>query len=495
MKNYFSTLLLAAILCAPFTVSAQVTIGSDRAPSPWSLLDLDNSERARNNEQPKALHLPRLTDDDRDDLNLEATAGPESPARGLMIFNTDNECVEFWSGTAWISLCEGDEPPVPPVGGNIRASTCGLIPSNGIGGGLYTTFTIAYRDTFALAVEFFVDGVSRGRQRGNELRLSNPVPASQVAFRHLFSEDFLRPDMVFIEGGTFGFGAGTQAVTAGTFTTSTLPCNTAATSGSGSSVTLSSFYISRTPITQAQFEAVMGFNPSYFQCNRRGNIPQTGAVLFGNNFTGTAYAVSASARPVERVDWFMAVAFANRLSALEDRDIFYQVTVGGVVRNYASFWLDLTQNQVLLAPTTWTVALPANPQQNNGFRLLTDAEWEFAARGGVERNSATSGGVDYFFSNGNDAREVWHLNNPNQPVSGPPTHPVAQFRSNALGLYDMSGNVWEWVWDIYSGSNRVLRGGSWGNIAGLTRVSFRHNATPEHRSPFLGIRLASSAVE
>ena len=106
LKKTFSTLLLAAILCAPFTVSAQVTIGSDRAPSPWSLLDLDNSERVRNNEQPKALHLPRLTDDDRDDLNLEATAGPESPARGLMIFNIDNECVEFWSGTRWISLCE-----------------------------------------------------------------------------------------------------------------------------------------------------------------------------------------------------------------------------------------------------------------------------------------------------------------------------------------------------------------------------------------------------
>ena len=106
MKNYFSTLLLAAILCAPFNAGAQVTIGSDRAPSPWSVLDLDNSERVRNNEQPKALHLPRMTDDDRDNLNLEATAGPESPARGLMIFNTDNECVEFWSGTRWISLCE-----------------------------------------------------------------------------------------------------------------------------------------------------------------------------------------------------------------------------------------------------------------------------------------------------------------------------------------------------------------------------------------------------
>ena len=61
--------------------------------------------------------MPRLTDDDRDNLNLEATAGPESPARGLMIFNTDNECVEFWSGTRWISLCVDALPP-PTCGSN-----------------------------------------------------------------------------------------------------------------------------------------------------------------------------------------------------------------------------------------------------------------------------------------------------------------------------------------------------------------------------------------
>ena len=102
LKKTFSTLLLAAILCAPFTISAQVTIGSDRAPSPWSLLDLDNSKRVRNNEQPLGLHLPRLDEEARYDLDAEAAG---TPAQGLMIFNTDNECLEFWSGTQWISLC------------------------------------------------------------------------------------------------------------------------------------------------------------------------------------------------------------------------------------------------------------------------------------------------------------------------------------------------------------------------------------------------------
>ena len=112
LKKTFSTLLLAAILCAPFSISAQVTIGSDRAPSPWSLLDLDNSERVRNNEQPLGLHLPRLDEEARYDLDAEAAG---TPAQGLMIFNTDNECVEFWNGTQWVSLCKGDVLPTDIV--------------------------------------------------------------------------------------------------------------------------------------------------------------------------------------------------------------------------------------------------------------------------------------------------------------------------------------------------------------------------------------------
>lgn len=105
----FSTLLFAAILCLPLDASAQVTIGSENPPSPWSLLDLDNSERVRNNEQPLGLHLPRI--EDRDNLNLEATVGNmESSARGLMIYNTDTDCLEFWNGSEWVSLCKAVLP-------------------------------------------------------------------------------------------------------------------------------------------------------------------------------------------------------------------------------------------------------------------------------------------------------------------------------------------------------------------------------------------------
>ena len=106
-KKTFSTLLLAAILCAPFSISAQVTIGSDRAPSPWSLLDLCTREQQR------ALHNARMDTEQRDSLMNEdwQPATERIEAQGLMIFNTDNDgCLEFWSGSRWVSLCEGDTP-------------------------------------------------------------------------------------------------------------------------------------------------------------------------------------------------------------------------------------------------------------------------------------------------------------------------------------------------------------------------------------------------
>ena len=109
MKNYFSRLLLAAILCAPFTISAQVTIGSNRAPSPWSVLDLCTREQQR------ALHNARVDTEQRNALmsnNLDYwTEEEQLEAQGLLIFNTDPPgCLEFWSGSRWVSLCESRIP-------------------------------------------------------------------------------------------------------------------------------------------------------------------------------------------------------------------------------------------------------------------------------------------------------------------------------------------------------------------------------------------------
>lgn len=127
------------------------------------------------------------------------------------------------------------------------------------------------------------------------------------------------------------------------------------------------------------------------------------------------------------------------------------------------------------------------------FRLPTEAEWEFAAKGGNE-------GKGYKYSGSNDVNAVaWYKSN-----SGGKTHPVAKKQANELGLYDMCGNVWEWCSDWkgdYSGTaqtnpkgpntgtRRVLRGGSWDYTARDVRVSYRGSNAPDNRNSNNGLRL------
>jgi uncharacterized repeat protein (TIGR02543 family) len=187
------------------------------------------------------------------------------------------------------------------------------------------------------------------------------------------------------------------------------------------SVTLSTFYMGETEVTQELWQAVMGSNPSYF---------------------------SGTNRPVEMVSWNTIVnQFIPALNALTGRN----------------------------------------------FRLPTEAEWEYAARGGNQ-------GHDYKYAGSNTIGNVaWYYENSNNQ-----THPVATKSPNELGLYDMSGNVYEWCSDWYgnyssgsqtnpqgpsSGSNRVLRGGSWNGGARICRVSYRFHFVPADWSNYIGFRL------
>ncbi len=135
-----------------------------------------------------------------------------------------------------------------------------------------------------------------------------------------------------------------------------------------------------------------------------------------------------------------------------------------------------------------------NQLTSENFRLPTEAEWEYAARGGKKRK-----GYKYSGSNSLD-KVAWYADN-----SGEKTHEVATKQPNELGLYDMSGNVWEWCQDWYgdyssssqtnptgasTGSNRVLRGGYWGNGARYCRSSYRGYDDPADRGYSLGLRLA-----
>ena len=176
--------------------------------------------------------------------------------------------------------------------------------------------------------------------------------------------------------------------------------------------------------------------------------------------------------PIMRVTWHDAITYANWLSQRQGLQAVYTG--------------DFTSDNVIIKERT------------NGFRLPSEAEWEFAARGGNPEK-----GKNYTYAGSNNLDSVgWYGGN-----SKSRTQPVAQLKPNALGLYDLSGNVWEWMEDCWydsyigaptDGSARrsgectliVLRGGSWSNLSSNCRVAYRLRYLPNDRDFNLGFRLA-----
>ncbi len=198
------------------------------------------------------------------------------------------------------------------------------------------------------------------------------------------------------------------------------------------------FLIGKYAVTQALWESVMGSNLSHFK---------------------------SASRPVECVSWFDCVLFCNKLSKREGLKPVYTINGENVTCNW-------------------------NAQ---GYRLPTEAEWEYSARSGQRFKYAGSNNVD---------EVAWYDDN-----SDYETHPVGLKQPNGFGLYDMSGNVEEWCWDRFgayssvgqtdpmgpdSGSRRVNRGGSLDARARGASVSARGSVAPTHRSDYLGFRLSRS---
>ena len=211
-------------------------------------------------------------------------------------------------------------------------------------------------------------------------------------------------------------------------------------------VTLSSFKMSKYEITQSQYQVVMGYNPSNFKTNP-----------------------DAATSPVETVTWFDAVEFCNKLSQADGLQPVYTITSRVPATGYPITAATVTSDWV-----------------KNGYRLPTEAQWEYAARGGAS-DSLMIGQYAWFSDN-----------------SGSRTHGVGQKIPNAYGLCDMSGNVWEWSWDWYgtysstaqtdptgpaSGSYRVLRSGSWDNLADYCTVSYRSDSGSTFMYSGIGFRV------
>jgi len=253
------------------------------------------------------------------------------------------------------------------------------------------------------------------------------------------------------------------------------------------------FYVARHEVTQEQYQKIVGKNPSYFSATGEGSGKVNG---------------STSRYPVEHVSWYDAVEFCNKLSASEDQAAAYRI----------DYTYDQATNfrESVLGPDGSITWANVDLTGNNGYRLLTEAEWEYCCRAntttafnfgsalnGTKAN--VNGGYPFGTSPGNNLGRTTN---------------VGSYPKNAFGLYDMHGNVWEWCYDelvsdVYSKRSgvtvdpgvkedgslsgrepRVLRGGSWDfyGRAAYARSAYRNYMAPAYRKGFYGFRIAFSVA-
>ena len=273
------------------------------------------------------------------------------------------------------------------------------------------------------------------------------------------------------------FGSHTE--TAGSATFNMIAVTGSAFTMQGESVTLSNFYIGETEVTQQLWDEVMGKPLTEIISDNR-----WGSYGVGNNY------------PMYYVNWYDAITFCNKLSILKGKEPVY--TVSGVNFNTITYSGIPTFNN-----TTWNAA--TMDYSKNGYRLATEAEWQYAAMGGVSQDGATT------YSGNNSIDGVaWYWSNIPTQTSGRPgygTQPVATKQANSLGIYDMSGNVWEWSNDLWqssfvggtnptgavSNSDRVGRGGGWDVNATNCQVAYRGFNSPYYRYYSIGFRFVCSA--
>lgn len=242
-------------------------------------------------------------------------------------------------------------------------------------------------------------------------------------------------------------------------------------------------FVQRTELTQGQWTALSGgTNPSCLQTTSGRSCTSSNANPNG---------------PVEQVSWWSVLGYANALSTSQNLPTCYTLPTSGCSGSWQAGNLGCREE---LLPTV----TGGNVYRCAGYRLLTEAEWEYAARAGT--TTATHVGnlsgsyTDCTTAQANVDGIAWWCRNSSRRAQA-----VGGKTPNDWGLYDMLGNVWEWTWDRYtdrlpggtdprfesSGSDRVFRGGSWFNTAQFTRAAYRSNyIAPNFQDGYLGVRLA-----
>jgi formylglycine-generating enzyme required for sulfatase activity len=225
-----------------------------------------------------------------------------------------------------------------------------------------------------------------------------------------------------------------------------------------SNVPVSAFYIGETEVTYELWKAVYDWATDAARGPNVYTIASSGR-QGGDGSTGP---VGTNQHPVTEISWRDVVVWCNAYSEATGRTPVYKFS-GNVLRTSANNNADTSTED----------------PGANGYRLPTSAQWEYAARGGVP---STNTPWTYTYAGSGTVGDVAVYNTTK-------TATVKSKAANSRGLYDMSGNVWEWCQDLYSGVIRVVRGGGWSVDASYCAVAFWDGDNPNIRNPRLGFRV------